>query len=70
MCIRDRFYVLHKMGLPVNGDIGCYTLGMTQPLDAVHTVGCMGAGIAIAHGASVAGDTERHIAVIPSLIHI
>ena len=61
---RSSFYVLHKMGLPVNGDIGCYTLGMTQPLDAVHTVGCMGAGIAIAHGASVAGDTERHIAVI------
>ena len=61
---RSSFYVLHKLGLPVNGDIGCYTLGMVQPLDALHTVGCMGASIGIAHGAAVAGDPERHVAVI------
>ena len=61
---RSSFYVLHKLGLPVNGDIGCYTLGMVQPLDALDTVGCMGASIGIAHGAAVAGDPERHVAVI------
>ncbi|HRW18328.1 MAG TPA: thiamine pyrophosphate-dependent enzyme [Dermatophilaceae bacterium] len=61
---RSSFYVLHKLGLPVNGDIGCYTLGMSKPLDALHTAGCMGASIAVAHGAAQAGDTERHVAVI------
>ncbi len=61
---RSSFYVLHKLGVPVNGDIGCYTLGMVQPLDALHTVGCMGASVGVAHGAAVAGDTERHVAVI------
>ena len=61
---RGAFYVLHKLGLPVNGDIGCYTLGITAPLSAMHTVGCMGAGIGVAHGAAAAGDGERHVAVI------
>ncbi len=61
---RSSFYVLHKLGVPVNGDIGCYTLGMVKPLDALHTVGCMGASIGVAHGAAVAGDKERHVAVI------
>lgn len=61
---RSSFFVLHKLGVPVNGDIGCYTLGMVQPLDALHTVGCMGASVGVAHGAAVAGDKERHVAVI------
>ena len=61
---RSSFYVLHKLGVPVNGDIGCYTLGMAEPLDALHTNGCMGASIAVAHGAAQAGDKERHVAVI------
>jgi indolepyruvate ferredoxin oxidoreductase alpha subunit len=61
---RSTFYVLHKLGLPVNGDIGCYTLGMVPPLEALDTCGCMGASIGVAHGASVAGDGERHVAVI------
>ena len=61
---RSSFYLLHKLGVPVNGDIGCYTLGMAKPLDALHTAGCMGASIAVAHGAVQAGDTERHVAVI------
>lgn len=61
---RSAFYVLQKLGVPVNGDIGCYTLGMADPLDALHTVSCMGASVGIAHGAAVAGDKERHVAVI------
>ncbi len=61
---RSTFYVLHKLGLPVNGDIGCYTLGITPPLSALHTCGCMGASIGVAHGAAIAGDKERHVAVI------
>ncbi len=61
---RGTFYVLHKLKVPVNGDIGCYSLGFAPPLSAMHTVGCMGAGIAVAHGALKAGSTERHVAVI------
>ncbi len=61
---RGAFYVLSKLGVPVNGDIGCYTLGLTPPLNAMHTTGCMGASIGVAHGAAIAGDKERHVAVI------
>jgi indolepyruvate ferredoxin oxidoreductase alpha subunit len=61
---RPVFTVLSKLRLPVNGDIGCYTLGLLPPLSALHTCGCMGAGIGVAHGADKAGDGERHVAVI------
>lgn len=61
---RSSFYVLNKLKVPVNGDIGCYTLGLIPPLSALHTCGCMGAGIAVAHGAAKAGSSERHVAVI------
>jgi indolepyruvate ferredoxin oxidoreductase alpha subunit len=61
---RPVFTVLSKLKVPVNGDIGCYTLGLLPPLNALHTCGCMGAGIGIAHGADKAGDPERHVAVI------
>lgn len=61
---RATFYNLHKLKWPIAGDIGCYTLGVVPPLSAIHTVGCMGAGIGVAHGAAVAGDAEQHVAVI------
>jgi len=61
---RSSFYVLNKLKVPVNGDIGCYTLGVAQPLSTTDTCGCMGASIGVAHGAAVAGDKERHVAVV------
>ncbi len=61
---RSTFYVLHKLKVPVNGDIGCYTLGLVPPLSAIHTTGCMGAGIGVAHGAARSGSPERFVAVI------
>jgi len=61
---RSTFYILNKLNVPVNGDIGCYTLGYLPPLNALHTCGCMGASIGVAHGAAVTGDNERHIAVL------
>ena len=61
---RSTFYILQKLKVPVNGDIGCYTLGVAPPLSSIHTVGCMGASIGVAHGAAMAGDKERHVAVI------
>lgn len=38
------------------GDIGCYTLGNAAPLDAVDTCLCMGAGMTMAQGFSVASS--------------
>ena len=61
---RPTFYVLNKLKVPVNGDIGCYTLALIPPLSAIHTCGCMGAGICVAHGAAKAGSPEHHVAVI------
>ncbi|MGQ9599787.1 MAG: indolepyruvate ferredoxin oxidoreductase subunit alpha [Anaerolineae bacterium] len=61
---RAVFYLLNKHRVPVTGDIGCYTLGLLPPLSAVHTCGCMGAGIGQAHGADKAGIGERMVAVI------
>jgi indolepyruvate ferredoxin oxidoreductase alpha subunit len=61
---RSVFHILNKRRVPVAGDIGCYTLGLLPPLSALHTCGCMGAGIGVAHGASKAGTGERMVAVI------
>ncbi|HIW03222.1 MAG TPA: indolepyruvate ferredoxin oxidoreductase subunit alpha [Firmicutes bacterium] len=62
---RGVFYVLSKLKLTVNGDIGCYTLGAVAPLSAVDTVLCMGASVGMAHGFKKATGGESHnIAVI------
>ena len=60
---RSTFWAIKKLHLPINGDIGCYTLGVVHPLDAIDTTGCMGAGIGVAHGASKATG-KKHVAVI------
>jgi indolepyruvate ferredoxin oxidoreductase alpha subunit len=61
---RGVFYVTNRLGLVVNGDIGCYTLAFLPPLAALHTCGCMGASIGVAHGVSKAGVAQDHVAVI------
>ncbi len=43
-------YVLKKLGLIVNGDIGCYTLGALPPLQSIDNCVCMGASIGMSHG--------------------
>lgn len=61
------FRVLNKLDLNVNGDIGCYTLGVLPPYSAMHSQGCMGASIGMhlgfekAHGDKIA---RKSIAVI------
>lgn len=55
---RGTFYVLKKLGLVVSGDIGCYTLGATPPLQSVDTTICMGASISAAHGMAKARGAE------------
>lgn len=47
---RGVFYVLKKLKLYVSGDIGCYTLGASQPLCAMDTTFCMGASVSSLHG--------------------
>ena len=43
----------------VTGDIGCYTLGATPPLNAVHSTVDMGASLSMAHGMELARVQER-----------
>ncbi|MDF2521163.1 MAG: indolepyruvate ferredoxin oxidoreductase subunit alpha [Clostridia bacterium] len=48
---RGFFYTMSKKkNTVVAGDIGCYTLGGTEPLNALDSVICMGAGISAAMG--------------------
>ena len=62
---RGVFYVLNKLNLTVNGDIGCYTLGAVPPLSAVDTCVCMGASVGMAHGFKKATDGKaNNVAVI------
>lgn len=62
---RGLYYVLSKMKLMVSGDIGCYTLGATAPLNAMDTCVCMGASISGLHGFNKARPmADRSVAVI------
>ena len=46
------------------GDIGCYTLGNAEPLDAVDTCLCMGAGMTMAQGFAVTNPSKKCLAFI------
>ena len=61
---RGVLHVANKLGLVINGDIGCYTLAFLPPLGALHSCGCMGASIGVAHGVSKAGIAQRNVAVL------
>ena len=52
---RGAFWVLSKMKSSTTGDIGCYTLGLMPPLDAMDTTVCMGASIGVLSGLEKAG---------------
>jgi indolepyruvate ferredoxin oxidoreductase alpha subunit len=64
---RGPFYVLKKLKLKVSGDIGCYTLAASPPLESMHTSICMGASIGMAFGFEKARGKEyaaQSVAVI------
>lgn len=61
---RDVFWVLRKLKVAVNSDIGCYALGVLPPLDSTDTIGCMGASIGVALGMRHAGLEKSNVAVI------
>ncbi|MDO4730905.1 MAG: indolepyruvate ferredoxin oxidoreductase subunit alpha [Clostridia bacterium] len=47
---RGLFYALKKEGVYVSGDIGCYTLAASAPLQMMDTCVCMGASVSALHG--------------------
>lgn len=47
-----------------SGDIGCYTLGNSLPLDMVDTCLCMGAGITISQGIHISEPDTKNFAFI------
>ncbi len=51
---RNVFGALSRIGCIVSGDIGCYTLGVLPPFEAMDTCACMGASIG-------AGLGMRHV---------
>jgi len=62
---RGVFSVLKRLRLTITGDIGCYTLGVAPPLNALDTCVCMGASIGVAHGLEKAGvDPGKFVGVI------
>lgn len=82
---RGFFYALKKKkNVMVTGDIGCYTLGASEPLNTTDTVIDMGASISMGHGAqrvldkagkgmkvvSVIGDSTFFHSGITSLVDV
>jgi len=76
---RGLFYILGKMGVTVVGDIGCYTLGATPPLNAMDLQICMGGAVSGLHGfvrgggknaVGVIGDSTFAHMGVPGLIDI
>lgn len=47
---RNVFQALHDLDCIVSGDIGCYTLGVMPPFEAMDTCVCMGASIGVGLG--------------------
>ncbi|MFP4105923.1 MAG: thiamine pyrophosphate-dependent enzyme [Phycisphaerae bacterium] len=47
---RRAFEILNQLGCIVTGDIGCYTLGVLPPFNAMDTCVCMGASIGVGLG--------------------
>ncbi|MCQ2378668.1 MAG: thiamine pyrophosphate-dependent enzyme [Victivallaceae bacterium] len=47
---RKTFETLRDLGCLVSGDIGCYTLGVMPPFNAIHSCVCMGASVTVGLG--------------------
>ena len=56
---RGAFMALKKLKVAVTGDIGCYTLGVLEPLNAMDTCICMGASVGNAIGMEKVKGSER-----------
>lgn len=80
---RPVYDVLHRMNCIVSGDIGCYTLGVLPPYEAMDTCVCMGASIPVGLGmrhvlppdqakrvVSVIGDSTFMHTGIPGIVEM
>ena len=47
---RTAYNILHKLDCLVAGDIGCYSLGVLPPFEAMDTLVCMGAAVGVGLG--------------------
>ena len=61
---RATFVALRKTKVIVAGDIGCYTLGATPPLSALHTSICMGSSVTIMSSLTSILGSNSTVAVI------
>lgn len=66
---RGFFYELGKRkNLLISGDIGCYTLAVAKPYNAIHSAICMGASFSVGHGAQqvfqMTNSDKRVVAVL------
>ncbi len=57
---RGAFYTLSRLGGSSTGDIGCYTLGLMPPYNALETCVCMGAAIGVLGGLEKAVGREGY----------
>ncbi len=64
---RGAYFIMKKLKLVVNGDIGCYTLGALPPVASMDTCVCMGASIGMTHGMEKARGkdfSKKEVAII------
>jgi indolepyruvate ferredoxin oxidoreductase alpha subunit len=63
---RSVFYNLRRMKRTtiISGDIGCYSMGVLPPFEAMDTLTSMGASIGMGHGLKQAGAQEKVVATI------
>ena len=61
---RGVFYALHQLDVVVTGDIGCYSLGVLEPLSRIDTILCMGGGVTLAHGMQKAGENRKVVGIV------
>jgi indolepyruvate ferredoxin oxidoreductase, alpha subunit len=61
---RGIFYALHQLDVVVTGDIGCYSLGVLEPLSRIDTILCMGGGVTLAHGMQKAGEKHKVVGIV------
>ncbi|MBN1697953.1 MAG: indolepyruvate ferredoxin oxidoreductase subunit alpha [Spirochaetales bacterium] len=61
---REFFKIARKLGLIVTGDIGCYTLGVLPPYNAMDTCVEMGGSIGHAQGIEIAGGKPEGTGVV------
>lgn len=48
-----------KKNVMISGDIGCYTLGFSEPYKAMDTTVCMGGSVSMGHGAQKVFDMQE-----------